>query len=449
MTKFDFLVLGGGSGGLAAARRAASYGAKVALIESRQLGGTCVNLGCVPKKVMYNAASLAHAQVDAAAYGFRTDTPKLDWSTLKTRRDAYLTRLNGIYAENLRRENVEVFEGYGKFVAANTLEVNGNQLQAPHILVAVGGFPRIPELPGAQLGISSNGFFALKEQPKSVAIVGAGYVGVEFASTLRALGSEVTLISKYDGVVPHFDSLVRTELLTHLDAAGIGFKPRQEVVRLHRTEAGKLKAVIADGKEYAGFDCLIWATGRAPATKGLGLERARIELSSDGYLRVDAFQNTSVPGVYALGDVTPGWHLTPVAIAAGRKLADRLFGGQPEAALDTRIVPTVVFTHPPVATVGLTTEQALGTFGKENVREYTTRFTNMFYALSDTKPKTAMKLVCAGPEQRVVGIHVVGLGADEMIQGFAVALRMGARKSDFDATIAVHPTAAEELVTMR
>lgn len=449
MTKFDFLVLGGGSGGLAAARRAASYGAKVALIESRQLGGTCVNLGCVPKKVMYNAGTLAHAHVDASSYGFRVDAPKLDWSTLKTRRDAYVSRLNGIYAENLKRDNVELVEGYGKFVASDTLEVNGSQLSAQHILVAVGGYPRVPDLPGAQLGITSNGFFALKEQPKSVAVVGSGYIGVELASTLRALGSEVTLISKYDSVLPHFDAMVRTELLTHLDAAGIAFKPRAEVARVHRTENGKLKLVTNDGKELAGFDCLIWATGRAPATKGLGLERTKVEVDAAGYVRVDAFQNTTAPGLYALGDTTLGWHLTPVAIAAGRKLADRLFGGQPEAALDTRVVPTVVFTHPPVATVGLTTEQAIGTFGKENVREYTTRFTNMFYALADTKPKTAMKLVCAGVEQRVVGIHVVGLGADEMIQGFAVAVRMGARKADFDATVAVHPTAAEELVTLR
>lgn len=449
MTKFDFVVLGGGSGGIAAARRAASYGARVALVESRQLGGTCVNVGCVPKKVMYNAATLSSAHIDAASYGYRADAAKLDWPTLKTRRDAYVARLNTIYAENLKRENVEVFEGYGKLSTPTTVEVNGNRLEAPHVLLAVGGYPRVPDLPGAQLGITSNGFFALKEQPKSVVVVGSGYIGVELASTLRALGSEVVLVSKYDGVLPHFDALVRTELLTHLDAAGVSFKPRLEVARVHRTESGKLKVVMVDGKELTGFDSVIWATGRAPATKGLGLDRAKVETTADGYVKVDAFQNTSTSGVYAVGDATPGWHLTPVAIAAGRKLADRLFGGQPEAALDTRVVPTVVFTHPPVATVGLTTEQAIGTFGKENVREYTTRFTNMYYALAETKPKTAMKLVCAGTEQRVVGIHVVGLSADEMIQGFAVAVRMGARKADFDATVAVHPTAAEELVTLR
>ncbi len=449
MTSFDFLVLGAGSGGLAAARRAASYGAKVALVESRQLGGTCVNLGCVPKKVMYNAATLAQAFTDSSAYGFRNETAKLDWSILKSRRDDYVARLNALYSENLEREGITLFEGFGKFVDERTLEVNGNQAQAPHVLIAVGGYPKVPDVPGAQLGITSNGFFALKEQPKSVAVVGTGYIGVELASTLRKLGSEVTLLSRYDGVLPHFDSLIRTELLTHLDASGVAFRPRTDVARVQRTEAGKLKLVTVDGKELSGFDCLIWATGRSPAAKGLGLERAKVETTADGFIRVDSFQTTSTPGIYAIGDVTPGWHLTPVAIAAGRKLADRLFGGQPEAALDTRVVPTVVFSHPPVCTVGMTTDQAIASFGKESVREYTTRFTNMFYALSESKPKTTMKLVCAGPEQRVVGLHVVGLGADEMVQGFAVALRMGARKSDFDATLAVHPTAAEELVTLR
>lgn len=449
MTRFDFLVLGAGSGGLAAARRAASHGAKVAIIESRELGGTCVNLGCVPKKVMYNAATVAQTYADAGGYGFRSESPKLDWATLKTRRDDYVSRLNTLYADNLKREGVTTFEGYGKFIDAHTLEVSGNQPRAEHILVAVGGYPKVPDVPGAQLGITSNGFFALKEQPKNVVVVGTGYVGVELASTLRTLGSEVTLLSKYDGVIPHFDSLIRSELLTHLDTSGIALKPHTEVARVQRTEAGKLKLTTSDDKELSGFDCLIWATGRAPAARSLNLERAKVETTAEGYIRVDAFQNTSTPGVYALGDVTPGWHLTPVAIAAGRKLADRLFGGEPEAALDTRVIPTVVFSHPPVATVGLSSEQAVAAFGKENVREYVTRFTNMYYALSETKPKTTMKLVCAGPEERVVGIHVVGLSADEMIQGFAVALRMGARKADLDATIAVHPTAAEELVTLR
>ena len=449
MKQFDLVVLGGGSGGLAAARRAASYGATVAVVESRKLGGTCVNVGCVPKKVMFNAASLAENSAAYAGYGFKLDTPKLDWGTLKKRRDAYIERLNGIYAENLKRESVTVFEGYGKLLNSTTVEVNGVQLKAAHILIAVGGYPKVPDVPGAQLGITSNGFFALKEQPKSVAIVGTGYIGVELAGIFHALGSDVSLYSKYDTVLPHFDTLLRTELLSHFAEQGLEFKPHTQIQRVNRLESGKLKITTNDDKDSPGYDCLIWATGRAPSTSSLGLEQAQVAVTSGGYIKVDAFQNTTAPGVYAVGDATEGWHLTPVAIAAGRKLADRLFGGQPTAAVDTQVVPTVIFSHPPIGTVGLTTEQAQGKFGKNQVKEYTTRFTNMFYALDEHKPKTAMKLVCAGNERTVVGAHVIGLGADEMIQGFAVAVRMGATKADFDATIAVHPTAAEEFVTMR
>jgi glutathione reductase (NADPH) len=449
MKQFDLVVLGGGSGGLAAARRAASYGASVAVVESRKLGGTCVNVGCVPKKVMFNAASLAENSAAYASYGFKIDAPKLDWGTLKKRRDAYVERLNGIYAENLKRETVVLFEGYGKLLDAGTVEVNGVQLKASHVLIAVGGYPKVPDVPGAQLGITSNGFFALKEQPKSVAIVGTGYIGVELAGIFNALGSEVSLYSKYDTVLPHFDTMLRTELLSHLTDQGISLKPHAQINRINRLETGKLKVITNDDKDHPGYDCLIWATGRAPSTSSLGLEQAQVALTSDGYVKVDAFQNTTAPGVYAIGDATEGWHLTPVAIAAGRKLADRLFGGQPTAAVDTTFVPSVIFSHPPIATVGLTTEQAQAKYGKNQIKEYTSRFTNMFYALDEHKPKTTMKLVCAGSDRKVVGAHVIGLGADEMIQGFAVAIRMGATKTDFDATIAVHPTAAEEFVTMR
>lgn len=449
MNTYDLLVLGGGSGGLATARRAAQHGARVAVVESRRLGGTCVNVGCVPKKVMFNAATLAEAAHDYEGYGFKLDSPRFDWGTLRKRRDAYVERLNDIYRDNLKREGVELFEGYGKLLARDSIEVNGIRLSAKHLLIAVGGYPVVPELPGAQLGITSNGFFALKEQPKNVAIVGTGYIGVEFAGIFRALGSDVTLFSKYDGVIPHFDSMLRTELLAHLEAQQVTFVPHARIERVNRNEQGKLKVFIADGREAAGFDCLIWAIGRLPATNAIGLEQLNVELSKAGFVRVDKYQNTSVPGIYAVGDVVEGWHLTPVAIAEGRRLADRLFGRQPDAHFDSANVPTVVFSHPPAATVGLTLEQACSEFGKDNVREYVSRFTNMYYAVGERKPKTAMKLITAGPDERVVGAHVIGLAADEMIQGFAVAVKMGARKADFDATVAVHPTASEEFVLMR
>ncbi len=248
----------------------------VAVVESRKLGGTCVNVGCVPKKAMFNAASLAENSAAYAGYGFKLDTPKLDWGTLKKRRDAYIERLNGIYAENLKRESVTVFEGYGKLLNSTTVEVNGVQLKAAHILIAVGGYPKVPDVPGAQLGITSNGFFALKEQPKSVAIVGTGYIGVELAGIFHALGSESNLYFKYDTVLPHFDTLLRTELLSHFAEQGLEFKPPTPIQRVNRLESGKLKITTGDGKDGPGYDCLIWATGRAPSTSSLGLEQAQV-----------------------------------------------------------------------------------------------------------------------------------------------------------------------------
>lgn len=453
MTDFDYIVIGGGSGGMASARRAARYGAKVALVEGRRLGGTCVNVGCVPKKVFFNAAGIAEAVRDAADYGFRVEPGRFDWAGFKQRRDAYLVRLNEIYAQNLQRDGVETFLGRGRLERINaqqsfTIEVDGKRIHAPHVLLATGGYPRIPEIPGAQLGITSDGFFELKEQPKRVAVVGAGYIGVELAGVFRGLGSAVSLVSRYDDVLPHFDELLSQELKQHLVEDGVELLVHAQPERLTRAENGKLKLTLGDGREVAQLDRVIWAIGRVPATRGLGLETWGVEVDEGGHVLVDKYQNTNVTGVYAVGDVTLQRALTPVAIAAGRRLADRLFGGQPGAHLDVADIPSVVFSHPPIGTVGLTEGEARYQYG-QGLKVYQTRFTNMYHAVTDRKPKTAMKLLAAGPEERVVGIHVIGRGADEMIQGFAVALRMGATKADFDRTIAIHPTAAEELVTLR
>lgn len=448
-TSFDYLVIGGGSGGLASARRAAAYGARVALVESHRLGGTCVNTGCVPKKVMYNAARLADALDDLPGYGLRGERGQFDWASVKKRRDAYIERLNAMYATHLQRDSVTRIHGRAKLTAGGQVEVDGLRYQAPHVLLAVGGYPKIPDLPGAQLGITSDGFFELSEQPRRVAIVGSGYIGVELSSIFNSLGSKVTLLSRYDDVLPRFDQLIHDELKQHFVEAGINLQPHSEVVQVKRVERGKLQLNTHDDRELGTVDCLIWAVGRAPASHGLGLEAASIERDAAGFIRVDEQQNTSRAGFYAVGDVTGQSGLTPVAIAAGRRLADRLFGNQPEARLDYENIPTVVFCRPPLATVGLTEAQAVEKYGRTQVKVYTSRFTNLYYALTPHKPKTAMKLVTAGPEERVVGIHVIGMGADEMIQGFTVAVRMGATKHDFDRTVAVHPTAAEELVTLR
>jgi glutathione reductase (NADPH) len=448
MDSFDLVVIGAGSGGIAAARRAASYGASVVVVEARQIGGTCVNAGCIPKKITHNAAVIAEALGDAAGYGFRAERGRFDWSGFRRRRDAYIERLNGIYDANLKKEGVHQISGRARFVGPEKLEVSGRVLTTRHALIATGGYPRVPEIPGAQLGITSNGFFQLEEQPRHLAVVGTGYIGVEFATMTRLLGTRVGLFSRYEDVLHQFDAMVQEELKQHLLDIGVELHLSSEPQRISRTQAGLLKVTVDQGREVDGFDSLVWAVGRAPASDGLGLRSVGVVTDSSGFVQVDEYQNTNVQGVYAVGDVTGRHPLTPVAIAAARKLADRLFGGETGARLDYEQIPTVVFSSPPVASVGLTEAEAKAAHG-DDVKVYTTRFTNLFHAVTERKPKSAMKLLTAGAEERVVGIHVVGAGADEMIQGFAVAMRAGATKKDFDRTVAVHPTAAEELVTMR
>jgi glutathione reductase (NADPH) len=449
MNELDYLVIGGGSGGLASARRAAKHGAKAAVIESGRLGGTCVNVGCVPKKVMWNAASIAEFIGDAAGYGFDAELRGLDWATLKQRRDAYVERLNGIYRRNLELDGVLEIRGRGRLVEPNVVEVDGERYRAEHVLIATGGRPRVPRIEGAELGITSDGFFELKAQPERVAVVGSGYIAVELSGVFQSLGTEVTMLTRNEFPLRTFDSMLREELADHLIELGVAIDAVGNLEKVERTDEGKLRVYTRDGRRMSGFDCLLWATGRDPNIEQLGLDTVGVETTEGGAIVVDAFQNTSVEGVYALGDVTGRWELTPVAIAAGRKLADRLFGKDPEAKLDYENIPTVIFSHPPIGTVGLTEDEACEQWGADGVKTYSARFVNLYYAMGEKKPHTAIKVVCAGAQEKVVGIHVIGLGADEMIQGFAVAVRMGATKRDLDRTVAVHPTAAEELVTLK
>mgnify|MGYP006271779229 CR=1 FL=1 len=447
---FDFLVIGGGSGGIAAARRASAHGAKTGLIEGNALGGTCVNVGCVPKKVMWNAAHLSELMHDASDYGFAlADGPAIDWAQLKEKRAAYIERLNGIYARNLANDEVTRIEGWARFVDTHTVEVGERRYTARHILIATGGRPAVPDLPGAELGITSDGFFALEQQPQKVAVIGAGYIAVELAGIFDALGSEVNMLLRNEVFLRRFDSLLRDTLMEEMSKAGVSVLTHLHMDAIERDANGCLTLHTRDGHRYTGFDAVVWATGRLPNTQSLNLAATGLQADDDGHLQVDAFQQTHVEGIYAVGDVTGVWQLTPVAIAAGRRLADRLFGGEPGARLVYENIPTVVFSHPPLGTVGLTEEQAHEQFGQSGVKCYTTRFTDMYHAMTQRKPATAMKLVTVGAKERVVGAHVIGLHADEMIQGFAVAVRMGATKRDFDNTVAIHPTASEELVTMR
>ncbi|MDP9008216.1 MAG: glutathione-disulfide reductase [Pseudomonadota bacterium] len=444
---FDLISVGGGSGGLACAQRAAEYGAKAAVIEPHRLGGTCVNVGCVPKKIMWNAAGVALSLHDANDYGFDVKVGINDWAELKRKRDAYVLRLNGIYERNLAAKGVAYVRGAARFVDAHTVEVNGRRLSARHIVVATGGRPTLPKLPGAQLGISSDGFFDLTTLPKRVAVVGSGYIACELAASFRELGSEVHQFTRKDRLLSNFDAMLGKSLMREVRALGMIIH-EHVVAAAVRDEAGKKTLVAQDGREFAGFDCLLWAIGRDANVAGLDLQSAGVALDDADYIITDGFQNTNVAGVYAIGDVTGRAALTPVAIAAGRRLSDRLFGGKPERHLQYSMIPTVIFTHPPIGTVGASEAEARASYG-DAVKVYVADFTPMYHAMTTRKTHTDMKLVCVGPEQRIIGCHIMGTGADEMLQGFAVAIRMGATKADFDDTVAIHPTSAEELVTMR
>ncbi|HEU4618117.1 MAG TPA: glutathione-disulfide reductase [Gammaproteobacteria bacterium] len=448
MKSFDLIVLGGGSGGLATAQRAVEHGARVAVFEPNRLGGTCVNVGCVPKKVMWNAAEIAHALADGPSYGFDVSVASHDWQRLKRGRDAYVERLNGIYRRNLDRKGIELVPRRGAFAAPHEIVDDlGERYSAPHIVIATGGYPKVPPIEGAKLGITSDGFFELEALPRRIAIVGSGYVSVELGGVLRALGSEVVLFVRYDRVLRDFDALLSDRLMAEMGSAGIEIVTAATPHAL--TGRGPFTLELEDGRRYPGFDAALWAIGRAPASASLALERAGLAPTHQGHVPVDDFQNTAVPGIYAVGDVTGRPELTPVAIAAGRRLADRVFGGDENRKLSYEVIPTVIFSHPPIGTVGLSEIEALRRHPTEPVYAYTAEFVPMFYALTERKPVTAMKLVVVGEEERVVGCHVIGPGADEILQGFAVAITMGARKRDLDDTIAIHPTSAEELVTMR
>ena len=443
---YDYIAIGGGSGGLASAQRAAEYGARAAVIEAGRLGGTCVNVGCVPKKLMWTAAALAHGFDDARGYGFDVGAIDHDWSRLKAARDAYVARLNGIYAANLEKRRVAWLKGAARFLDAHTLAVGDAVVTAPHIVIATGGRPVVPALPGAELGISSDGFFELAARPANVAIVGSGYIAAELAGVLAGLGSRVTSFVRHDRLLRNFDVMLSAALGLEMAGAGIELVPHAVPAALARAAAG-LELKLADDRAYGGYDCVLWAIGRRPASDRLGLDRAGVALYDDGVVIADKYQNTNVAGVYAIGDVTGREALTPVAIAAGRRLADRLFGGQSERCLDYDLVPTVVFSHPPIGSVGLTEAAARELHG-DAVRTYTAGFVPLHHALTEAKRRVEMKLVCTGPEERIVGLHVIGHGADELLQGFAVAVKMGATKRDFDDTVAIHPTVAEEFVTM-
>ena len=446
---YDYIAIGGGSGGIASVNRAASYGKKCALIEAGDLGGTCVNVGCVPKKVMWYSAQIADAiQKYGSDYGFNSELKSFDWKKLVENRQAYIQRIHASYQSGLSKNQVDVIHGFATFVDHKTIEVNGETFTADHILIATGTQPSRPNIEGAEHGIDSNGFFELQELPKRTAIIGSGYIAVELAGVLNSLGSDVQLFIRKHLPLRSLDKFLGETLLESMRSDHIQVHTQATPVKVSKLEDQSLLLQLEDGTQHI-IDCLIWAIGREPNTKALKLERTHIQLDDSGYIQVDQFQNTSQSGLYAVGDITGKAELTPVAVAAGRKLSERLFNGKSEEYLNYENIPTVVFSHPPIGTVGLTEEQAIAQFGQDQIKVYSSSFTSMYTAVTQHRQVSKMKLICAGTEEKIIGIHGIGYGMDEILQGFAVALKMGATKKDFDNTVAIHPTSAEEFVTMR
>lgn len=445
LKQFDMIAIGAGSGGLSAVERAAEYGKKCAIIEAKTIGGTCVNVGCVPKKVMWFAGNTAAVLNNAKGFGFDISQNNFSWQQLVKARNHYINGITSWYDSYLAKLGIDYINGYARFIDAKTIEVDGVRYTAEHIVLSPGGVPFVPAIQGAKLGITSDGFFELNKQPKKIAIVGGGYIGVELAGVLNALGSKVSLFEGDQTVLSFLDEILIKTLVKNYQNHGIDIHQNCQIERI--SQQNKNICVHTKDQDFKDFDCLIWAIGRQPLTTKLGLNKAGVTVNERGFILVDKYQNTNIKNIYALGDATGKVPLTPVAIAAGRRLSDRLFNNMPNRKLDYQNIATAIFSHPPISTIGLTQKQAEQQY--KQVKVYTSNFTPMSDALLAHQTTSALKLVCVDEDEKVVGCHIIGHGADEMLQGFAVAIKMGATKADFDNTIAIHPTSSEELVTMR
>ena len=448
MREFDIIAIGGGSGGIATMNRAGEHGAKAAVIEEKKLGGTCVNVGCVPKKIMWYGAQIAESfHHYGPDYGFTSSDVQFDFAKLRQNREAYIDRARLSYDGSFKRNGVDLIEGRAHFVDSHTVSVNGELIRAKHIVIATGARPSIPTIPGAELGGSSDDVFAWEQLPDSVAILGAGYIAVELAGVLHTLGVKTDLFVRRDRPLRGFDSYIVEGLVNEMEKTGLPLHTHKVPVKLEETEQG-ITIHFEDGSSHTASQ-VIWAIGRRPNVDSLELEKAGVTLNQRGFIQVDEYQNTVVDGIYALGDVTGEKELTPVAIKAGRALSERIFNGKTNAKMDYTTIPTVVFSHPAIGTVGLTEDQAIKEYGQDNIKVYKSSFASMYSAVTNHRQESRFKLITAGADEKVVGLHGLGYGVDEMIQGFAVAIKMGATKADFDATVAIHPTASEEFVTMR
>ena len=449
MREYDIIAIGGGSGGSATMNRAAMHGAKAAVIEGNIIGGTCVNVGCVPKKVMWYGAQVSETLKNYAAdYGYTIGETSFDFKTLRKNREAYIERSRQAFSNNFNRNGVDYIEGYARFVDKNTVEVNGEHIRAKHIVIATGSYAFIPNVPGSELGGTSDDVFAWEELPESVSIIGAGYIAVELAGVLHALGVKTDLFVRKGGPLRGFDQGIVEVLVDEMKKNGQPLHTHKVPQKLEKLDNGDIQIHFEDGTTHTSQK-VIWAVGRKANVYQLNLEAAGVELTERGFIQVDEYQNTTTPGIYALGDVSGEKELTPVAIKAGRTLAERLFNGKTDAKMDYELIPTVVFSHPAIGSIGLTQEQAEAKYGVENIKVYQSTFAGMYSAITVHRQMTKLKLITLGEEEKVIGLHGIGGGIDEMIQGFTVAVKMGATKADFDATVAIHPTASEEFVTMR
>jgi glutathione reductase (NADPH) len=442
--EFDLFVIGAGSGGVRAARMAAQRGARVAVAEAGAFGGTCVNLGCIPKKLYSYAAHFGEGFEQARGFGWTVGEPRFDWAQLKANRAKEIARLNGIYEQLLVGAGVTLLRGRARVAGAGLVEVNGERHAARHILIATGGQPSAAPLEGHELAVSSNEMFDLPVFPRRLVVIGGGYIACEFASIFRGLGAQVIQLVRADAVLRGFDDDVRRFLGQEMRKGGVDLRTGTQPVRIERAE-GALRVTLADGQSVLA-DTVLQATGRRPNSAGLGLEEAGVKLAPNGAIPVDGHYQTSVPGLHAVGDVIDRVQLTPVALAEAMVLVDRLFGDSGRT-LDYELIPTAVFTHPNVGTVGLTEAQARERFGA--VKVFRSDFRALKHTLSGSSERTLMKLVVDVASDRVVGLHMVGEEAGEIVQGFAVAMKAGATKAVFDATIGIHPSAAEEFVTLR
>jgi glutathione reductase (NADPH) len=447
---FDLFVIGAGSGGIASARRAAEYGAKVGIVESGRLGGTCVNRGCIPKKLMVYASHFPAQFEEAQGYGWSPVKSTLDWPYMTKAVNDEVTRLNGIYSRMLDGSKVELFEGHGRLIDSHTIAIGEQTVTADKVLIAVGGKPVKPDFPGAELAITSDDIFTLPEQPKHLVVLGGGYIGVEFASILRGLGSQVTQILRYTHILRGFDEDIRTEIQAGMEHHGIRIVPNMRHIAIAKTESGlEITVKTTDGEEdlILADAVSLAAIGRKPLLDGLGLETTKVEIVN-GAIAVDRHSQTAEENIYAVGDCTDRINLTPVAINEGRAFADTHFGHKPRQ-MNYENIPTAVFSNPEAATVGLTEEEARAQYGDDAIKVYRSKFRPMYYVLPGKEEKTLMKLVVHLETDRVLGAHMVGDYAAEIIQGVAIALKMGATKAHFDATVGIHPSSAEEFVTMR